>query len=88
MDSPQKVDLVILAPVCDVNLKLWVGVVVREKCVWYRDFAHVVSAEQGFYQDFYFGGCGCRNGKKEMTCFKQAYWRGETYHLEEDVKFN
>lgn len=67
MDSPQKVDLVILAPVCDVNLKLWVGVVVREKCVWYRDFAHVVSAEQDFYQDFYFWGCGCRNGKKEMT---------------------
>ena len=66
MDSPQKVDLVILAPVCDVNLKLWVGVVVREKCVWYRDFAHVVSAEQDFFfiKIFIFGDVVAEMGRK------------------------
>ena len=68
MDSPQKVDLSILAPVCDVNLKLWDGVVVRERCGWYGDFTHVVSAEKDFYQKSpIFGVVVAEVRKKEMT---------------------
>ena len=62
-------NLSILAPVCDVNLKLWDGVVVRERCGWYGDFTHVVSAEKDFYQKppKFFEFVVAELRKKEMT---------------------
>ena len=88
MDSPQKVDLSILAPVCDVNLKLWDGVVVRERCGWYGDFTHVVSAEEDFYQKPpNFWVCGCRSEEERDDLILTSFWRGKTFHLEENGKF-